>query len=220
MKQIFLACLAIGVLLGGTVVTATADDIQPPSWRGADRTTSQMWEFYANTPGVPILPDGPAPGGLPPLPSTHLIVYPLGDWIPYDPPSGREGIWPLSGEIRVTVDNFPDLWEKTMWVQVTWQPQVGSPDAVPVFSGYEMPGYDVTMPTLFGEAVPLGNGWYESTYQWFIHPNPPDEYFTIGGNINVDELVVDTICTPEPSTLILLGVGALALAIGRWRKRA
>src|SRR3972149_3791422 len=104
MKQILFTCLAIGLMLSGLVVTAAADDVQPPPWRGQWSTTSQMWEFMQPTPLVPFLPDGPAPGGMPPLPSTQVIVNPISPWIPIDPLSHREGIWPLSGRIDVTVD--------------------------------------------------------------------------------------------------------------------
>ena len=67
-------------------------------------------------------------------------------------------------------------------------------------------------------AVDLGYGWYETTFKWEIRPNPPDEFFVIGGNILVDELVIDTWCIPEPTTLSLLGGGLVLLVT--WHKRA
>jgi len=62
-----------------------ADDVQPPSWRGQISTTSQMWEFQAPLqPPVTLLPDGPAPGGQPPLPSTNAWIA-GNDWLQSDP---------------------------------------------------------------------------------------------------------------------------------------
>jgi hypothetical protein len=198
------------------VKSAFADDIQPPWWRGLPGTTSQMWEFLQ--PANPALPDGPAPGGLPPWPSTKIEVFPLGSWTPFDPASGRLGVWPLSGEMWVTVDNYnlPNP-VKYMWVQVTWQDMLGYPSTGPILTGFN-PMY-ATPPGL--TAVPpvdLGLGWYETTFMWEIRPNPLDEFFILGGNINVDQLVIDTWCIPEPSALALLGGGLLLLLT--WRRRA
>ena len=39
----------------------------------------------------------------------------------------------------------------------------------------------------------------------------PGCLFTIGGDVFVDQLVVDTICIPEPATMSLLALGGLAL---------
>jgi hypothetical protein len=217
MKQLAVSFLTFGLLLCVLVVTATAVvDIQPPWWRGQISTTSQVWEFMQPTPLVPIPPDGPAPGGQPPLPSTIVIVDPLGPWIPTDP-SGRMGIWPLSGRMDVIVDNHnPPNEFKWMWVQLTWQPQ--DPGEIPILSGFfpePSPNYPPTI--VREEQLPFG--WYETTYTWRIYPNPPDEKFTIGGTINVDQLVIDTWCVPEPSTLILLGVGALVMGIYSQRRK-
>ena len=49
------------------------------------------------------------------------------------------------------------------------------------------------------------------SYTWEIYPNPIDEMFTIGGNIDVDGIIVDTWCIPEPATLGLLLLGGLAM---------
>jgi hypothetical protein len=196
------------------VESAFADDIQPPPWRGQWSTTSQMWEFLNPLPN-PLLPDGPAPGGMPPLPSTHIEVFPLGDWIALDPQSGRRGIWPLSGEMLVTVDNHnPPNDVKHMWVQVTWQDMVGLPATGPILSGFNPPP---GTPLNKVGPVDLGLGWWETTYMWEIYPNPPDEFFILGGNILVDELVIDTWCIPEPSVVTLAGLGVLSLV---WRQRA
>ncbi len=206
------ASLAFAVI-GMLALPALADDIQPPSWRGEWSTTSQIWEFDDPAlPGWPILPDGPAPGGNDPLPSTHVVISLFEDYIETDPSgSGRYGIWPLSGYIDVVVDNHqPPNEFKWVWVQLTWSELEPGSGAEPfLFNLWPAP--------LLGDGPrivateDLGFGWYETTYEWFLRPNPPDEYFTIGGDIYVDELVIDTWCIPEPATLSLLALGGLAL---------
>jgi len=209
----FVCALTVAAL----ALPALADDVQPPDWRGEWSTTSQIWEF-AYIPDVPpgppyvYPPDGPAPGGQPPLASTQVSVWPDPDaWIPEDPASGRMGIWPLSGWIDVIVDNHePPNEFKWVWVQLTWRPQ--GPGDRPLIEGLDPMPPAGEMPTIVLEE-PLGCDWIETTYEWFLRPNPPWEMFTIGGPIDVDELVIDTWCIPEPATLTalaVLGVGLLA----------
>jgi len=215
MKKTLVVCVALGMLFAGLTVTAMADDVQPPWWRGQWSTTSQFWEFLTADTG-PLQPDGSPTGGQPWLPSTKLTVYPIGDWIAYDSPSQREGIWPLSGTIDVIVDNHepPNEW-KWVWVQLTWRSQDGTSE--PEIYNLDPPA-DSSYPLHIVATADLGFDWYETTYEWRICPNPVDEAFTIGGNIDVDELVIDTWC-PEPSTFVLLGMGVLGLAIYGWRRK-
>ena len=227
------------VLLGLSAVmlwtaTAAAEDLQPPWWRGEYSTTSQVWEFNGTSgilpaPGVAIPPDGPAPGGMPPLPSTHLVwtpgPAPWDQWLATDMPYEYEpgkmvgvGVVPLSGQLNVVVDNHDPKPEniKLIWVQVTWRPQDFG--EVPILMDlYPTPpdGPRIVEELILGD---LGDplAWRETTYQWQLPWNPPDEMFTIGGTINVDELVIDTWCIPEPASLSLLGIGVMA-AIRRRR---
>jgi len=191
----------------GTSV-AMADDVMPPPWRGQWSTTSQIWEFTDPNPG-PLPPYGPAPGGMPPLPSTELIVTPGPgmDWIEFDQESGRIGIWPLSGWIDVIVDNHePPNEVKYVWVQLTWRSQDGA--SIPELHSLDPAPF--LGPDIVDE-IDQGFGWKTTIYKWEIRPNPIDELFTIEGMIDVDQLVVDTWCIPEPATLSLFGLGAIAL---------
>jgi len=214
--------ILLGVCICTAVVFWTAPawgvDLNPPPWRGQWSTTSQVWEFnYDPLPGAPpetpreyIDPDGPAPGGMPPLDSTYLIVTPLGDWIEQYEIEGPYGVWPLSGEIFVHVDNHdPPNEFKWVWVQLTWYPQ-DITGLEPELSAFN-PMYDPDYPSKLIDQAQLINGWFVSTYEWRIYPNPEWEEFVISGNIYVDELVVDTWCIPEPATIGLLGLGALAV---------
>ena len=189
-------CLLIGVS------TALADDLNPPPWWGGPGTTWQGWEFTTPDPG-PIAPDF---GDY--LTSTQLTVTPGPgmEWIDMDP-SGRQGIWPLSGQIDVVVDNWPELNpEKWIWVQITWRPQ--DPGEEPIFTDiFPEPG----LPPELVDEIQLADGWIHSTYEWKLDFNPTEEWITIGGTIDVDELVVDTWCIPEPATIMLLGLGSLLL---------
>jgi len=186
------------------------DDVQPPWWRGQPGTTSQFWLFNDPNP-LGIRPDGSL--GQPFLPSTHINVQPISPWIQSDPNSGRFGIWPLSGRMDVTVDNYPiNNPEKWMWVQVVWQPQPGLPNTGPILGGFNPPAGTPI------EIVPeqLPNGWFETTFKWKIYPNPIDESFIIEGNINVDQVIIDTWCVPEPTSMLLWTMGGLLVA---WQRR-
>ncbi len=217
-------------------LVAPAEDLQAPWWRGEWSTTSQYWEFSIDDPGDPLgaglAPDGSPVGGQPWLPSTMLWVTPgpgMG-WLEedkvydYELPDGRTGtvgigVWELSGAIEVVVDNHdpnPDN-EKWIWVQITWRPQIEG--AVLEFWNLSpLPIYDprIVEEILFDPTDPLG--WRETTYEWKLDWNPMDEWFTFGGDINVDELVVDTWCVPEPGIFAIMGLGLVTL-LGLRRKK-
>jgi hypothetical protein len=197
-------------------VAVVTDHHVPPWWRGQERTTSQIWYFLDDV-REDVLPDGPALGGWDPLPSTMLDVTPgpnMG-WLGWD--NEREGVWQLSGSMDVIVDNFdPPNDEKRLWVQITWRPQIDG--AKPTF-GYVVPAPSPDYPVTLVEETNLEHGWIHSTYEWRLDYNPTDEFFGFFGKINVDELVIDTWCIPEPGTIAsLIGLG-LTVGLIFWRRR-
>jgi len=209
---------------------APAEDLQRPWWRGEWSTTSQYWEFLDPFAG-PIPPDGIPEGGRPYLDSTEVTVdghqWLIVDQVynyEYEGQTGTVGIgvWQLSGAMEVIVDNHdpnPEN-EKWLWVQLTWRPTndpAAAPDLVNLFPA------PVNAPRVV-EEIFLGPpddplGWRETTYAWELDHNPPDEMFTIMGDISVDELVIDTWCVPEPGVFALAGLGLLAL-LRRRKKRS
>ena len=221
--------LALILSVAMLAAPALADDLpefQPP-WRGEVSTTLQIWEF--NTPEqINVLPDGPGPliddgtvyqvGYLPSTMVTEIRPFNNEPWIEEDPfaptGTGRFGIWMLSGEMDVLVDNHdPDNDLKLINVQLTWHP--GAAGAMP---GIKDIGPLPVRDYLHVADIPQCNGWITSLFTWEFDGNPPDEWFTIHGDIYVDQLVVDTWCVPEPATMGLMGIGGLFALLRRRRK--
>jgi hypothetical protein len=199
MKRCILACLTVAVVLGCWVSSVRADDIYPPPWlRGSPNTTYQDWTFA--TSANPVTPDLGLynPYGMP----TGTIVS--GVWHNfYD---NHVGVWTLasSASMDFHVPNTPydPTRFKEVWTQITWQSGNGGSPFVTV---------DGVAAQLILSA-PVGNGgWMQNVYESVLWPNPSWEDVIIRGNIDVGQVVIDTQCIPEPSSLALLAVGAVSL---------
>jgi hypothetical protein len=144
---------------------------------------------------------------------------------------GRLGVWELDGAITIRIPNRPDPdpW-KWVWIQLTWMPDPPDGSGVPdiVIEAEDAQGVPITDIELievietdinsgFAAVDPNGSPWHHTTYVFEIWPNPALEYIYVGGSIFVDEIVIDTWCTPEPATLGLLATGGLVLLRRRRR---
>ncbi len=192
--------LAVALMCVAAPSIAMADDLLPPPWRGQPGSTWAMWEY--DTPNPNPLPDlGFNPYGVP-----QTRVYPGVGQVWWPEVDGRVGVWPLSGEIWIDIPNRPqpNPW-KDIYIQLTWAPQ--APGNTPLVM--------TTQPELVNGSlmreIPLGGPWMHSIYAIRLEPNPVWEQILITGGINVDEVVIDTICIPEPATMGLLGLGCLTL---------
>lgn len=208
MRRLIVVCVVIGVAL--TFNTALADDFNTPEWRGDERTTYQKWEFsgVGEPPQAPANPAAPdvfqqVPGT--PALSSSLLVSGNVLWKQTD--MDREGVWKFEDYITVTIGNFNEAYpEKEIWVQLTYEAS-GVPDV------YAKVGET----TYYGESVfqETAGDYTHERWEIFIHPNPESEVIYIAPRdctAYVDEVVIDTICrVPEPTTICLLGLGALAL---------
>lgn len=199
---------AAGVLLLTAAMPALADDLYPPSWRGQDGTTFAQWEFLTDDPNAPADLESNPYGDAMLTAQTGQQQYWEAQW------GGRDGVWPLSGVIEVYIPNRPEpLPYKDIWVQITWaqqatgtMPLVWEKDSgITATLENEVPLENTLEPP------PAGATWMHSTYSIHIEPNPDFETVRIDGAIMVDELVIDTICAPEPTALALLALGSLVV---------
>ncbi len=197
-KLVITVCLAVTLTISSI---SSAHDIKPPDWRNKPDSTYQEWQFStADLMPAPyvVYNDYGTP---------QLRVSPFGDWVP-DP-----GAWYL-GEIDVWIPNSSvSNPEKRIWIQLTWQPADNDPflDSNPFIA---VGPFD-NMIMFRSDDYQAVSGWIHSTYDITIWPNPSEEWIAIKGDILVDQLVIDTICIPEPATICLLGLGTLTLLIKR-----
>jgi hypothetical protein len=192
-KLLVLVCVAVA-----GVVAAVADDLYPPPWRGQPGSTWAEWEFSTPNPN-------PAPDfGFNPYGTPTTQVYPGVGQQWWSELNGRFGVWPLSGEGWFTIPNRPEpLPYKDIYIQLTWEPQApGNRPLIEVTAPQSVPG------TLVSE-IPLNGLWKHSIYTIRLYPNPAWETILVTGGIDMDQLVIDTICIPEPATVGLLALGAL-----------
>ncbi len=210
-KRPILGCMVVAVVFASSAALVWADDIYPPPWqRGGPRTTYQGWTF--STDANPTAPDEQVlnPYGVP------LATIVGGAWSQFE--DNHVGVWSLlttDSFIDVPIPNAPDHpdWNKSVWTQLTWAPEpLGTSGAPSIFvDGIE---------SQLVETIPLHDSWLQSTWLTTLPYNPELETLHITGLVDVGEIVVDTRCIPEPSTLVLLTMSVFGIAAFVWRRRS
>ena len=181
--------LAAVAVFGLTFGSAFGDDMYPPRWRDGEDWSKAVWEFSdATNPSLADSYDNTFVPPNPVFPSALVVPAPEEDWYPeYE---GRIGVWPLSGSVTIELLNSIEPRPyKYIWIQVTWAPMLE--DAEPTVGVLGV-----------GEAVQAirttrEGPWFTSVYVIRLEPNPPLETIVIEGDIWVDEIVIDTICTDD-----------------------
>ena len=168
-------------------------------------TTYQEWHF--DTPANPALPEvdlndyGTASIDISAQGDVHGAAGYYDEWL------GRLGVWHADiTQLTITVPNNPIPNEyKEVWVEVGFRGNLVEWGILDPPAGA----------TLLGSTVnAAGGGWQVLNIGWEIRPNPDSETIFLefwDSGADVDYVIVDTICVPEPTTICLLGLGGLAL---------
>ncbi|MFQ3548697.1 MAG: PEP-CTERM sorting domain-containing protein [Armatimonadota bacterium] len=201
------------VVLFSLVCTTFADDLVAPPWqRYSAGTTYALWEFGTND--SPVAPDDWFnPNGMPmAIPVPGLFQAWWNEW------GGRQGVWPLSGTINVGINNYANNNPyKDIWIQLTWAQQTINVFPIVKETTTNILAELVQRTPLGPTGMGVGDGmWYHDVYWIRMYPNPDFENILIDGAVMVDQLVIDTICVPEPASILALlggvaGIGGFAL---------
>ena len=220
MRNAVLGAVLVAGLLGVNVA-ALGDDLYPPDWRGLPNSTLQMWEFSAgDNPVQPVVPPDAYDNdyGVPEATVYGEFEYPLRDtWWIDDDIEGHFGVWNIGGEIGIWIPNDPVLRpEKWIRIQITYDGGHAVDPSIPFDPWIEVQASDgatVRDFTLVMETE-LDPVFTHAVYDLVLMPNPSEETIWITPRycqLYVDEIVIDTICIPEPATLTLLAAGCLAV---------
>lgn len=214
----------IAITVGLFAPLTNADDLYPPAWRFAERSTYQKWEFSndnydRNNDNWPADEHWPIT-----MPAPRLKDNGLGFWEPTY--ALRSGVYREIGGLGLTalIENFPDNSANTyklINIQIVYH-----------FS--ELLGtVEVVTPQgatggLVHEEVLATPGWLYAQYQFRLEPNPDSEEILIPpfdpfeghDRMIIDQIIIDTICVPEPATFALLGLASLGVIRRRCTRTA
>lgn len=210
-------CLIIVVSLLST--SALADDFAPPPWvRGDPLTTATEWEFLSDANShtladgntVPLVQGGYGPptvsiSGAPGNEPTWSIGDGDGQWT-----ASANGPMNMYFEIGNWLDLEP---VKYLRIQVTYNGSAPSVSSISALHQSE-----------FVTVTPTGTTSFSTTqilFEYEMNPNPFFEVFTLEtpAGASIDQVVIDTISTPEPATMSLLALGALTVMRRRRGRR-
>jgi len=207
--------------------TAPADDLTPPSYRGQSGYTTQEWDFMTSGfEGAYIGTDGT--GGISYNPyGTSMAAVAGGAYLSGTGP-GPGGAWQGFQQIACNAPNSGVDFTKTKncRVQVTYYDSYNgtAPTIIQDYDSSEWTRQYASTPTSIG-----GSGWYYYYEDWTctqctsaesILFNNPYDVITEEDEYNayaISEIVIDTVCVPEPASIVML-VAAGGLLIRRRRR--
>lgn len=198
-------------------IEAIADDVFIPEWRGSPGSTYQMWEFNDNlNPAFPDTVYNPYGSGNPPAVANITLGSYASGWLQQLSGLGnKQGYWDIGAEgasIVLDIMNTPIANPyKDIWVQVTYFEDLTKAPIVdvPGATMWAAPQHQVV------ENVSTGGQWVVEMSQWRIYPNPDHEQIILTTDIMagavIDQIVIDTICIPEPGTIAVLLLAGIAM---------
>lgn len=206
----FLSILAMAAFLAAP---ALADDLFPPDWRGDPNTTFQHWTFsypQGDPSGYPMGPWLPEYSNNPYGQPAIQTYYHDEQW--FDVYQGRQGVVdPWANNVYISLPNVPEPndW-KYVYFQITYWPLDDNGTPTAPMGLYTDPAaanqYMINQLT-------LPDGWIYESWQFEIPGNPPFETlgFMTGNDLYIDQIVVDTLCIPEPASMLLIAIAGLFL---------
>jgi len=219
MKKLILITVLLGFIAAPALASPTLDGVSPHlGWWpvGHPTSTHQYWDFTVN-----VKDDG-GPWEYYAEPPTEMDNPSFAKaWISgvFDGTTkDAQGFYtdggsftgaPVTGviDVQLQIENFPVNPYKEIWVDIGFEGTLTNANG----SGT---GGGLTYNTI--DLPPFGDPYGVAELGFRIFPNPSKEdiFFTIERwevPAKLEWIHVDTICTPEPATIAMLGLGSLAL---------
>lgn len=209
MKSTALCVVFVAAL---TLAPAAADDLFPPVYRGQPLSVEAHWDFNA----LPNFTTGEPPDSFNAVGGSNgeTLYNGFQTHIDFDGSWGWDGVSSIvpqtpASQLGVNMQNWvDDELFKSIRIQISYTGP--APIILPGVIGQELAGtpdeYDV-FGTLAAHVDIDPFTFYED---WVMVPNPDWEQIPIQAGIGtkIDQIDVDTISFPEPTSLILVALGA------------